>query len=130
MAPPVFPDEPLPPRTIGLVEFVQLTESYAHDQDPDRLLNFILAGRAPNSNPNAAYTHRRVFVNPRYDNEFPDDYTILGDFDSVIGLTRLLLFSDAITWHLFPPFSETLTTSVHIKWPIVRNVSTCNPKHS
>ncbi len=122
---PPYPDEYLLPQTVSLENFVQTAHRIGTADEGDTFVNFVLAGRA-----RAVMDERdppelelaRVFVNPRIDLEGPGDYAVHGDFDSVIGLTRLLPFTKAISWQCFPQFSQTLTTDVHIKVPIVNHV--------
>ncbi len=122
---PPHPDEYLLPQIVSLEDFVETAHRIGIADEGDTFVNFVLAGRAravmddldpPTLQP------ARVFVNPRVNLAAPHDYAVHGDFDSVIGLTRLLPFTKAISWQCFPQFSETLTTDVHIKVPIVNHV--------
>lgn len=125
---PSFPDEYLLPQCLSLEDFVQAAKNLGDDNEGDTFVNFVLAGRCravvddldpPTLQP------ARIFVNPRLDLNGPENYTVHADFDSVIGLTRLLPFTKGISWQCFPQFAETLTTDVHIKVPIEMAVSIC-----
>ncbi len=122
---PLFPDEYLPPKTVGLEEFLLTARDLADtDDDGHAFMQYILAGRADIDG-----EARRLFLNPTLDLDAPESPTVSGDFDSLIGLTEHLPFTAALSIHAVPPFRETLTTDVHLTYPIRRGVSVESPSH-
>ncbi len=115
---PAYPDEYLPPRTVGLEEFLYDCRDFDNADDGHDFLRYALAGRLEIEE----VTHR-LFINPTLNLDAPDAPTISGDFDSLIGLTKQLPFTQAISIHAVPPFRETLTRDVHLTYPVVRGVS-------
>ncbi|KAH9915067.1 hypothetical protein B0H21DRAFT_703417 [Amylocystis lapponica] len=121
------PDEPLPSLQLSLAEFNQRAYDATFSNRPTSNLDsvrFILAGRTPPHHSPAA----RVFLNVRQ--ELPDlamhGYTVTRDYDSVIGITRTLPFTQAISVYPVPPFSATLTKDIHIEVAVAQPLVSTN----
>lgn len=118
---PAYPDEYLPPHTVGLQEFILAARDLSDSEDDGHaFMQYILAGRV-----DIAGEAHRLFLNPTLELDAPEDPTVSGDFDSLIGLTPHLPFTAALSIHAVPPFRDTLTTDVHLTYPIQRGVSVC-----
>ena len=123
---PEFPDYYLPPVTSSLFHFVQEGYSLLEENDEPSASHFMqlmLAGMRDLAHRNGPEdssispppdNYCRVFINPRQGLDPPVNPTIVGDFDSVIGLTRRLPFAKAISWHIIPLFKETLGKNAHL----------------
>lgn len=133
---PEFPDEYLYPIITPLDHYVTEAAKLLEDPPyPHAFIQFILAGQygvIPNPDSPATPSDRpvgppnlgwyRIFVNATQNLTPPVCPTVVGDFDSVIGITKKLPFKKAITWHIIPLFRETLTKNVHITRKILVGV--------
>lgn len=134
---PEFPDEYLEPLTGSIFHFVKEARELLDDEPyPDAFVQLMLSGRwkwmgrRPGSDDHrerspALGEWHRTFINACQGLYPPEAPKVVGDFDSVIGITKQLPFSKAVTWHIIPLFKETLTKNIHITRPIVVGVSRC-----
>ncbi|KAM5530101.1 hypothetical protein V8D89_016230, partial [Ganoderma adspersum] len=128
---PEFPDEYLEPLTGSIFHFVKEARELLDDEPyPEAFAQLMLSGRwkwlgpRPGSDDHpdcfgAVGEWHRTFINACQGLYPPEAPTVVGDFDSVIGITKKLPFSKAVTWHIIPLFKETLTKNVHINRTIV-----------
>ena len=118
-----FPDENLFRHTMSLEDFVLRAKELSMDPDQyDDFINFTLAGRNQARQLDGTTREERIFVNPSMGITGPRMYRVVGDFDSVIGITQHLPFTQPIEWHCFPLFKHTLKADVHIEHSYVKNV--------
>ncbi len=123
---PNFPDQYLAPLTSSLLHFVEAAQDLlVNDPNPRAFAQFMLSGLWPHTSDDGStqasdrgaspdVTWYRSFVNARQGLASPVHPTVVGDFDSIIGITKHLPFAKAITWHIIPLFKETLTKNAHI----------------
>ena len=126
--PPVlpYPDEPLPVRAFGFVQFNGLCNELLNRQSPDRdndttdFVRFALAGRYILFDElRRAYVHPTLTLPPVLDVPL----TLTRDFDSLIGISNDLPFSVPISIFPVPRFRDTLTSDNHLTWRMVDPVS-------
>lgn len=118
-----YPDENLFKHVMSLEDFVLRAKVLSMDPNRyDEFINFTLAGRNEVRQPNGTTRLERIYVNPTLGLNGPQMYRVVGDFDSVIGITKLLPFTQPLEWHCFPLFKDTLKTAVHIEHAYVKHV--------
>ncbi|KAJ3529717.1 hypothetical protein NM688_g7814 [Phlebia brevispora] len=136
---PSYPDEELPYEQQSIVEFnANASELYAAAglngtaedyEDVGRVLpflRFVLAGRKTNeAEAEDVDARTRVNINAREDDEGGDDeeFTLTRDFDSVIGMTKMLPFTEPLYIYPVPNFKFTMKYHDwnHMSWPIKIN---------
>jgi hypothetical protein len=106
----------LPPESYSLNDYIRLAKSLERE-DNSAFLRFVLTGESPEGH--------QVVVDPirnLLDERHPVRTT--RDYDSVIGLTTDIVVDCMISVYPIPNPAQVLTTSIHIKYPIVNgNVS-------
>ncbi|KAL7283872.1 hypothetical protein ACG7TL_001142 [Trametes sanguinea] len=109
------PDEHLRPLQLGLPDLLEKAKSLLDQGFTDDFVRLMLAGRIELND-----EQRRVFVNAiqRSSPARSEDCTLTGDFDSLIGVTRSLPITVALSIYPVPSFKYTLTKDVHITIPI------------
>lgn len=114
-----FPDEPLTFTTYSLTQFVKQAEDLK--DNGNRFVDFVLAGRCGDPGNLEGPDCRRIFVNPvldgvRFTREVQREHMVVTrDYDSFIGRTKDLPFTQTFTITPIAPFSDTLKLSNHVK---------------
>jgi hypothetical protein len=105
-----------PPCVYTLRQFVQKAEQIK-DEDEDLFLQFVVTGQATVENP-----PHQVVIDPIRDNSIHDDDEILitRDYDSFLGITNHIVVDSDISIYPVSNPSDTLTTSIHLKYPMQR----------
>jgi hypothetical protein len=113
-----------PPRIYTLRQFVQKADELK-DEDEDLFLHFVVTGQGIVENP-----AHQVVIDPIRDSSIRDDDEILmsRDYDSVLGITHNILVDSDVSIYPVSNPSDTLTTSIHMKYPLVRG-DVSNPSH-
>jgi hypothetical protein len=106
-----YPDEPLPSLQLSLKQFVTVAQQLWDGDELNAFARYIVAGRLV-----GADDHRRVFVNARQESHAPQypHYELRRDLDSVIGMTRDLPFSQAMSVFPMASFEDTLKKDNHL----------------
>jgi hypothetical protein len=110
-----YPDEPLPRIQMDLAQFVMKAQDLSQQEDPDEFARFLLAGRL-----NTDEGLKRVWVNARQNARAPPEgaYDLRRDFDSAIGITRDLPFTECMSVFPMASFDDTLKRDNHLKGTI------------
>ena len=113
-----YPDEELLERQISIRTLVELAKAKLSEDDPDikEFVKFILAGR----NWNNRGEQERIFVNGQQgttalQHGLDSNYDLARDYDSAIGITSDLPFSEPFAIYPLSPFKDTLKKTNHIK---------------
>ena len=111
---PPYPDEQLPTEQWSLQEISALAGDFLDPDDSlvEGFVELMLAGRRLTLN-----GPRRINIDVHKDCIDPatlDDITITRDFDSIIGVTTNLPFSNAISVYPVPNFRDCVNKPVHI----------------
>jgi hypothetical protein len=106
-----YPDEDLTEVQWSLERFNTEAYELLHDRnDVDAFTRLVLAGRV-----NIDNDLKRIYLNPRQGLPNIENVKIYRDFDSAIGITRTLPFSDVLRVWPVAPFKETLSKDNHVK---------------
>lgn len=122
---PAPPHNELPNIELSIQKFTAIAQQFATTDDGSKFLPFVLAGRMLDDediDENGDDVLKRVFVNAVVDAECPleDMLSLTRDYDSVIGISNDLPYTDALSIFPVPPFKETLKRDNHIKRQISR----------
>ena len=116
------PDEDLEEIQMSLQQFVAASQGLFNEQDANRFVRFVLAGRLVHNK-----QQNRIFINPQQGTSAPpsQEYEMRRDIDSVVGVTRSLPFSHCMAIFPVAPFRDTLKKDNHITYPISTSTVSC-----
>lgn len=111
------PHEELPISQLSLQDWVDRASTLVYNADTDAAVQFIIAGRD-----HIDGVEHRVYLNaaqglPSLER---DEYQVIRDYDSVIGISRTLPFQDSIAVYPLAPFQDSLKPNqkTHTKVPV------------
>lgn len=112
----LYSDLPLQPYT--LQSFVDYADLVRGQKGPQEFIRFVLTGEIPGE-------HQAV-IDPIH-NALEDDYPLsqARDYDSLLGITQDIVVDCAISVYPVPNPVDTLTTSIHATYDIVRGNVSC-----
>lgn len=113
-----YPDEDMFERQISIATLVKLAEAMLSKDDPNikDFVKLVLAGR----NKTNQGQWERIFINGQQETTALEhgpvaNYKLARDYDSAIGITHNLPFSEPLAIYPLSPFKETLKKTNHIR---------------
>lgn len=107
-----YPDDSSDIIQMSLQEFTRRAEQLSHvENGEDAYVRFVLAGRDMRDG-----REHCIVVNPLQAADIPDAnmFKFTRDFDSIIGITKDIPYTQSLSVFPVPPFAETLKDRSHV----------------